>query len=77
MITPLEPFATYACPWCPYSISDEQSIVTDAVAEHQAMHDRLSRRTDRCSTCSCHVDENTAGCPTCHQRHRSRRRKQA
>ena len=77
MITPLEPTAIAECEWCPWSIEDEESVVDDAVGEHMAMHARLARRTDRCSTCSCHVDEHTAGCSTCHQRHRSRRRKQA
>lgn len=76
-IVPLEPLALAYCRWCPWHIEDEQSIVQDALHEHQATHARLARHRDRCSTCACPVDEQTNGCPTCYQRHRSRRRKAA
>lgn len=77
MVNALEPTVHYAChrPGCPYTITDEETVVDDAIGEHEAMHARLARRTDRCSHCTCHVDEHNRGCPTCKQRHRSRGRR--
>lgn len=78
MIPDLEPILTWKCDrtGCTYTIRDEHSITEEAREEHRAMHDRLARRTDRCSQCTCHVDQHKTGCQTCYQRHRSRRRKQ-
>lgn len=77
VIPALEPLLTWHCdrPGCPYWIHDEHSIAEEGREEHRAMHDRLARRTDRCSECTCHVDEQNTGCGTCYQRHRSRRRR--
>lgn len=77
MIPDLEPILTWKCDrtGCTYTIRDEHSITEEAREEHRAMHDRLARRHDRCSECTCLLDDRTPGCTRCRWRHNTRARK--